>query len=161
MNRRDQPPDTVPLERRLDVDRRRNHVKAFFYQFINPRRRSTSRRSTDSHPFHVDFHEPILLAVVLITVALCVVDAFATLTLLEQGGVELNPFMRELIHTDVWLFYVFKYIVTAVGLFILLSYRKFRVYRGFNALHTLYGVMAIYVVLVIYQIGLLSAAAAG
>ncbi len=143
------------------TDRRSNHFKAFFYQFFNPRRREKVRRATDSHGFHVDFHEPVLLVVVLVTVSLCVVDVYATLTLLQQGGVELNPFMRKLIHTDVWLFYLFKYIVTAAGLFVLLSFKRFRVYKNFNALHTLYGVMALYVVLVVYQIGLLSAAAAG
>ena len=69
--------------------------------------------------------------------------------------------MRKLIHTDVWLFYLFKYIVTAAGLFVLLSFKRFRVYKNFNALHTLYGVMMIYAVIVVYQMGLLSAAAAG
>jgi hypothetical protein len=143
------------------ADRRQNHVKAFFYQFLSPRRGHKARRATDSHAFHVDFHEPVLLVVVLVTISLCVVDVYATLTLLQKGGVELNPLMRELINTDVWLFYSFKYIVTAAGLFVLLSFKRFRVYKNFNALHTLYGVMAIYVLIVVYQMGLLSAAVAG
>jgi len=148
-------------ERRSQVDRRRDHLKTFFYQFVNPRRQNRARRETDPFAFHVDFHGPGLLLVVLITVSLCVVDIFATLSLLQQGGVELNPFMRELIQTDVWLFFLFKYIVTAAGLFVLLSFKKFRVYRSLSALHTLYGVLAVYVMLVVYQIGLLSTVASG
>jgi len=143
------------------VDRRRHHLRAFFYQFLNPRRSGKARRSNDSHAFQVDFHEPVLLVVVLVTIALSVVDVYATLALLQQGGVELNPLMRKMIDTDVWLFYLFKYTVTAAGLFVLLSFKRFRVYKNFNALHTLYGVLAVYVVVVVYQIGLLSAAAAG
>ena len=164
-NNRGHPGGGMPAEtedgRGSMPDRRQNHAKAFFYQFLRPRRGDKARRSTDLHAFHVDFHEPVLLVVVLVTVSLCVVDVYATLTLLQQGGVELNPLMRELIHTDVWLFYLFKYIVTAAGLFVLLSFKRFRVYKNFNALHTLYGVMAIYAVIVVYQMGLLSAAAAG
>lgn len=152
-------PAEVTKERRERVDRRHNHFKAFFYQFFNPRRRNEVRRATDSHAFHVDFHEPILLVVVLVIVALCVVDLYATLTLLQQGGVELNPLMRTLIHTDVWLFFLLKYIVTMAGLFVLLSYKRFRLYKNFNTLHALYGVLAIYVLLAVYQLELLSLAA--
>lgn len=150
-------PETAP-DRREEEDRRRNHLKAFVYQFINPRRRRLIRRETDTHPFHVDFHEPTLLLVVLITLSLCVVDIYATLTLLNKGGRELNPLMKQLIDTNVWLFYITKYTLTAAGLFILLSYRKFRFFLNFSGLHSLYGVLVIYVMLVIYQVGLLSSA---
>ena len=89
--------------------------------------------------------------------SLCVVDVYATLTLLQKGSVELNPVMRVLIDIDSRLFFVFKYIATAFGLFLLLSFRSFRLYkRNFNSLHTLYGVVAVYVVLVTYQVTLLT-----
>ena len=82
------------VERRVTEDRRRRHVRAFFYQFVNPRRRQHTRRSTDFKAFNVDFHEPVLLLVVLLTISLCIVDVYATLTLLQRGGVEVNPLMR-------------------------------------------------------------------
>lgn len=145
-------------DRRKGVGRRRNHLKAFVYQFVNPRRRNRQRREVDPDPFHVDIHEPAVLLVVLITLSLCVVDVYATLTLLNKGGRELNPLMKLLIDTDVWLFVIIKYTLTAAGLFILLSYRRFRLFRGLNGLHSLYGVMAIYVMLAVYQVGLLSSA---
>lgn len=150
-------PETA-LDRRAVTERRRNHLKAFAYQFLNPRRRRLLRRETDIHPFHVDFHEPRLLLVVLITLSLCVVDIYATLTLLTQGGDELNPLMKQLIDTNVWLFFITKYTLTTAGLFILLSYRKFRFFLNFSGLHSLYGILVIYVMLAIYQIGLLSSA---
>lgn len=147
------------VERRSSQDRRRNHLKAFTAQFVKPRRGVSGRRETDTHGFCVDVHEPALLIVVLATLSLCVVDVYATLTLLQRGGSELNPVMRALIKTDVWLFFVFKYVVTAGGLFVLLSYKNFRLYKGFTAIHTLYGILIIYVLLVIYEVRLLALAA--
>lgn len=151
-------PYGATVERRSDPDRRRNHVKAFAAQFVRPRRGNKSRRETDTHEFYVDFHEPRLLVVVLATLSLCIVDVYATLILLQKGGSELNPIMRELIETDVWLFFVFKYVITAGGLFILLSYKNFRLYKNFSGLHTLYSVLVVYILLVIYEIRLLALA---
>lgn len=152
-------PGGVAVDRRQVRDRRRNHIKAFFVQFRKPRRRLLGRRKTDSHGFHCDFHDPVVLLVVLVTISLCVVDVYATLTLLQQGGVELNPIMRKLIEADALLFYTIKYGVTAGGLLVLVSYHRFRLYRSFSGLHTLYSVLGVYVLLVVYQLRLLSLAA--
>lgn len=143
-------------KRRSDECRRRNHVKAFFRQFYKPRRRSEGRRETDIQPSHLDFHEPALLAVVLITLSLCIFDVYATLLLLQKGGTELNPLMQYLIDHNLWWFYGLKYTITAACLFVLLSYKRFRLFRNFNALHALYGVLVIYVMLAVYQVKLLS-----
>lgn len=145
-----------PPDRRIRQDRRANNVRAFFFQFGKPRRKRDGRRDGDTQGYYVDFHEPMLLLVVLVTLSLCIVDIYATLSLLEQGGVELNPVMRELIETDIWVFFIFKYVVTAGCLFILVSYKKFRLYKNFSALHTLYGVLLIYFLLVIYEIKLMA-----
>ena len=151
--------DGSGVERRANEDRRQNHLKAFTAQFINPRRSVKVRRETDTHGFCVDMHEPALLIVVLITLSLCVVDVYATLTLLQRGGQELNPVMRVLIETDVWLFFIFKYMVTAAGLLVLLSYKNFRLYKKFSGIHTLYGILVVYILLVIYEVRLLALAA--
>ena len=151
-------PEGVTAERRSNPDRRRNHVKAFATQFVRPRRSNQSRRETDTHGLYVDFHEPRLLVVVLVTLSLCIVDVYVTLFLLQKGGTELNPIMRELIETDVWLFFIFKYVITAAGLFILLSYKNFRLYKNFSGLHTLYSILVVYILLVIYEIRLLALA---
>ena len=85
--------------------------------------------------------------------SLCIIDVFATLTLLGKGSIEMNPVMRELIETDVRLFFWFKYIATAIGLFLLLSFRHFRLFRkNINSLHALFAVIAVYALLVLYQL---------
>ncbi len=89
--------------------------------------------------------------------SLSIVDVFATLALLQKGSIELNPVMAKLIETDVKLFFVVKYIATALGVFLLLSYKRFRLFRkNINSLHVLYGFMAVYLMLVMYQVVLLS-----
>ena len=109
-------------------DRRRKHAKAFFVQFIKPRRRG-GRRQSDTHGFHTDFHGPFVLLIALIIMSLSIVDVFATLALLQKGSNELNPVMGKLIETDVKLFFVVKYVATALGVFLLLSYKQFRLFR--------------------------------
>jgi hypothetical protein len=133
-------------------DRRRHHVKAFFVQFIKPRR-CDGRRQTDTHGFQVDFHGSLVLLVALVIMSLCIVDVFATLALLQKGSIELNPIMRKLIETDVRLFFVVKYVATTVGVFLLLSYKRFRLFnKNINSLHALYGFMSVYFMLVAYQV---------
>jgi hypothetical protein len=136
-------------------DRRRRHVKAFFVQFIKPRRRG-GRREADTHGFQVDFHGPLVLLVALVIMSLCIVDVFATLALLQKGSIELNPIMRKLIETDVQLFFAVKYVATTMGVFLLLSYKQFRLFgKNINSLHALYGFMAVYLILVTYQLTLI------
>ena len=85
--------------------------------------------------------------------SLSIVDVFATLALLQKGSVELNPVMRKLIETDLRLFFVVKYVATAAGVFLLLSYKQFRLFsRNINSLHALYGFMSVYFILVAYQV---------
>lgn len=147
-------------DRRGIEDRRQRHVKAFFYQFIKPRRRSSDRRGGESEGFHVDRHERRYFFVSLAILGLCVADVYATITLLNRGSIEVNPFMRELLEFNPGLFFAFKYIATAAGIFILLSFRNFRIFRKYNTLKLLYLVMFLYSILVLYEIALLSASSA-
>lgn len=136
-------------------DRRRNHVKAFFVQFVKPSRRR-GRRQTDTHGFQTDYHGPIVLLLALTVMSLCIVDVFATLTLLQIGSTELNPIMRELIESDVKLFFAVKYISNAVGVFLLLSYKGFQLFnKHINSLQALCVFIVVYLVLVTYQLTML------
>ena len=49
-----------------------------------------------------------------------------------------------------------KYVATAVGVFLLLSHKRFRLFsKNINSLHALYGFMSVCFLLVAYQVTLL------
>ena len=105
----------------------------------------------------MDYHERRYLVLSLAILALCVADVFATITLLSRGSTEINPFMRELVEYDTGLFFAFKYISTAAGIFILLSFKKFRIIGNLTTQSLLYVILIFYMVLVFYEAVLLSA----
>lgn len=144
-------------DRRAHEDRRRRHVKAFFYQFVKPRRRNARRRGSDSKGFDLDYHERRYFVLSVAILTLCVADVYATIILLSRGSTEINPFMRELLEYGTGMFFAFKYISTAVGIFILLSFRKFRIIGNLTTQNLLYIILVFYLVLVFYEAVLLSA----
>ena len=89
--------------------------------------------------------------------ALCITDVYATITLLNRGSNEINPLMRSLLEYDPRVFFAFKYFATSAGIFILLSFRKFRILGSLTTLNLLYAVLLFYLLLVFYETVLLSA----
>ncbi len=144
-------------DRRSGADRRRRHVRAFFYQFVCQRRHGDRRASCASHHACADVHHPLLLLLTLSVLLLCIVDSYNTLALLDQGGVELNPFMRQLIEQDVVLFFGVKYVMTAAGLVVLVVFNRVRLLNTLSGNHLIGFVLLGYGVLIGYQYWLLGA----
>lgn len=144
-------------DQRSYEDRRQRHVKAFFYQFLRARRRNPERREGDSHGFHVDYHDRRYFVVSLTILALCITDVYATITLLNRGSTEINPLMRSLVEYNPGLFFAFKYVATSFGIFILLSFRKFHILGNMTTMNLLYAILIFYLLLVFYEVVLLSA----
>ncbi|MDH3639705.1 MAG: DUF5658 family protein [Gammaproteobacteria bacterium] len=143
-------------DRRSEIDRRQWSLSAFFYQFVMGRRRGERRREA-RHPNHyVDMHQPKVLFTTLSILLLCVVDVYFTLTLLEHGGVELNPIMLYLIERSIWWFFVGKYTITACCLVVLVAHNHFRLFKWTTGFDILQAILLAYLVLVAYELLLLS-----
>ena len=89
-------PEEEALDRRSGADRRKQPLRALFYGSFNPRRRG-SRRDGERRVSGVDWHDPQWLAVAMLIVLFSCVDAFLTLTLVDHGAYEVNPFMAPLV----------------------------------------------------------------
>ena len=96
------------------------------------------------------------MLVVVATLLLCVADAFLTLFILSFGGEELNPFMDILIKKDVVLFVLVKYLLTTIGLLFAVSHKHFVMFRYVRGYHILYGTCLGYLILIQYEIVLLT-----
>ena len=143
-------------ERREERDRRHRVWWSVFYGSFNPRRRRPPRRLDDSRYHSVDWHASHLLAVAISILLLSVCDACLTLALLEIGAREANPLMACLLDRGVMPFLVGKYVLTAAGLPILLLFQNFKLFgTRFRVFYLLPALVALYIILLVYQLSLL------
>jgi len=133
-------------------DRRRSYFRSLVYSCFKRRRKSVRRDDDVVANTFVDVHEPRIGYIFLITLLLCVSDAFLTLNIIDNGGREVNPFMLFLMNHDIMLFFWVKFGLTSIGMLFLVSHKNFTFFRVLNGYRLLYGIAAMYVVLVNYEI---------
>lgn len=140
---------------RRRVDRRHHSLWSLVHYLYRNRRRGARRGADRERGYYVDIHDPVSMAVVLTVVMLCVADAFITLWLLQHGGKEINPIMDALIAHGPQIFFGVKFSITASCLLFLLMHRHFPVFRWLRGHHLLYSSLAVYVVLIGYEMTLI------
>lgn len=140
-------------ERREKQERRTLTLGTFLRGSMNPRRRG-DRRYDDS--YHIDWHEPDLLFLSVTIVLLSVVDALLTVTLLRHGGREVNPFLDYVLTNHSGLFAIVKMLLTGGGVLVLVAMARARVFRVIRAKSVLQWCLLAYVVLIGYEMWLLS-----
>jgi ABC-type amino acid transport system permease subunit len=148
--------DEMTSERRLPADRRSRTLRALMYGSFTPRRRG-SRRDGEQSLAAVDWHHPQWLAVAMLTLLMCVADALLTLTLLQRGAYEANPFMEPLVNGSPLAFATIKFGLTAGGLVVLILLARVRLFRNVPVALVLYSVLVAYAVLIGYELWLLQA----
>ena len=120
--------------------------------------RKRNRRASESgRLFFVDRFGVITLILVLLMLALSMVDALITLDLLDAGCKEVNPVMSYLLGKGHVHFLLGKYVLTAVGLPILLVFKNFRLFGScFRVGFLLPIFVGLYLILLCYQLWLCS-----
>jgi Domain of unknown function (DUF5658) len=103
----------------------------------------------------VDWHGPHWLGVVIVILLLSMADALLTLTLLEHGAREANPFMAPLVTGSGHWFAFWKVGLTTVGVLVLVLLSRYRLFGRVRVGALLYVVLALYVTLVSYEWALL------
>lgn len=159
-HRRKPKPVSVLELRSSGGERRRNSLFSYLYGGFRPRRRQ-HRRAADVHVVVLDWHESRMLYLTLGILLLSATDAVFTLNLLKVGAAEVNVFMSKLIEQDLYLFAWTKMLLTGLGASVLAFYGKRKVCRLVPGAHLLYGFLAAYALLVLYEAVLLIAASSG
>jgi len=158
---RRQPKPVPVLELRSSSgERRRNSLFSHLYGGFRPRRRR-HRRAGDVDVIVLDWHESRMLYLTLGILLLSATDAVFTLNLLKVGAAEVNVFMAKLIERDLYLFAWTKMLLTGLGAGMLAFYGDRKVCRLVPGAHLLYGFLAAYALLVLYEAVLLIAASSG
>jgi hypothetical protein len=141
-------------ERRNDPDRRKRTLYSLVYGSFNPRRREARR--TDARSLRdLDWHHPQWLAVAMLIVVLCCVDAALTLTLIAHGAYEVNPIMAPIVGGSALVFTLVKVGLTAGGVVLLTLAVRIRAFGKIPVSFLLYTVLLGYGILVIYELRLL------
>jgi Domain of unknown function (DUF5658) len=145
---------TEQERRATSPDRRQAHLRALFVGSF-ARRRLGPRRESDRGFASVDWHHPQWLAVCILILLLSCADAFLTLTLLNLGATELNPFMQPLVTGSGRGFALIKLSLTAGGIVILTLLARLKLFGRLPIGLLLYVVLTVYVVLIAYELWLL------
>jgi hypothetical protein len=150
--------DTFPCEscQRKTPDRR---IAGIFFHWRHLSflgRRKHIRRFDDRKYPYVDRYESKLFYVVISIILLSSCDAFLTLKLLQDGAIELNLLMAELITTDIQRFVNIKLSLTGLSLLLLVIYNNFRIFGYFRVYHLIWIILCGYVLLILYELTLLN-----
>lgn len=136
-------------------DRRHATLRALWVGNFHKRRRGP-RRLHDRSLANSDWHHPQWLAVSILILLLCIADALLTLTLLDKGAREINPFMEALIGGPGRTFALWKVGLTGGGVVLLVLMAQLRTLGRLPVGAILYLVLAGYGTLIGYEVWLLS-----
>lgn len=144
-------------DRRVPRDRRKRTIRSLIHGSLNPRRLSPRRDGEYNSLTAVDWHHPQWLAVAMLTLIMCVADAFLTLMLIQKGAYEANPLMEPLVNGSALTFTVIKFGLTAGGLTVLILLARARLFRNVPVALILYCVLLAYAALIGYELWLVEA----
>lgn len=143
------------LADRRRAERRANVLRALIYGSFRPRRRGP-RRENERGVDALDWHHPQWLAISMLIVIGSCTDALLTLVLVERGvASEANPLMAPLVGHSALAFALVKVILTAGGVVLLTQLARIRAFGRIPVGVFLYAVLAIYGVLIAYELSLL------
>jgi Domain of unknown function (DUF5658) len=142
------------MRRAGTTDRRQHHLRALWVGSFLHRRRHP-RRDGDRSVTAVDWHDRRWLLVVLLVLLLSITDALLTLTVINLGAEEINPLMQPLVTGNGYSFALWKLGMTSAGLIFLTVMARMRTLGGFPIGWLLYGILAVYVLLVGYELWLI------
>lgn len=153
-SRRSASPPPGP-ERRLGSDRRASIAKALFYGSFRPRRQGP-RRAGEHRLGAFDWHHPWWLAIAILILLLSCTDAALTLVLIGRGAFEVNPLLAPLVRDSPVAFILVKVGLTGVGIVCLTLLARVKAFGRIPARALFYAVLIGYVVLIAYELKLLT-----
>jgi hypothetical protein len=138
-------------DRRFLRDRRRHPTHGLSRFILRGRRRSFRRKVDQGTGGYVDRYGPGLLFLLVLILGLNVLDAFLTMMILEDGGLEVNPVVRTAMQLYGDRFWVWKFFTVSIPLILLCLHSKFRL-----VMPVLLGISAIYITVILFQVFLIA-----
>jgi len=124
-------------------DRRTNQKARLKYLLFNGRREGIRREEDSRKVFFFDRYHPKLFAAITAILMLSIFDALFTLILINNGSTELNPVMAYFLQHGLLPFIVVKYILTSIGVVILLIFKNVILTKAKIYTHSLFSAVII------------------
>ena len=140
----------LAIERRDRSDRRNPSFKGFLIGCIKARRRQQRRVDSIVH-YETDWYDTKLLVMALSLLLLSATDAAMTMTLLNDGAVEMNPFMNFLLSHSSQAFIYTKLAMTSVCIIVLVAHYHSRIFNSLRVDILLMFALFVYMGLVTYE----------
>ncbi len=148
------------LNRRAATDRRQTPTSPWAALWPTGRRMKNRRAVENGEPYYVDRFSAWMWIGVLALVIASLADACLTVRILFGGGAEMNPIMAMLLDHSIEAFVAGKYLMTVIGLPVLLIFKNHRLFgTPLRVGHLIPVCITLYAVLIGYQIVLLDAGA--
>ncbi len=112
--------------KRNSQDRRKRTILPLKYLLFGGKRKTIRRREDQNKLIILDNHNYRFGILAIIILILSVMDGLLTLNLIELGAFEINPIVSTLVSINPYLFIFIKYLVTAVGIVILILFNNYR-----------------------------------
>ena len=146
-------PPAPGVEQRTRPDQRQEPT-SLWGAFPPAGRRVRNRRAAEHcRPYFVDRFSTALLVFVLMLLIASIIDAILTIQLIGAGGSEVNPLMARLLDHGVLSFLAGKYLLTVVGLPVLLVFKNFYLFgTRIRVGYLIPMIVALYVLLIGYQL---------
>ncbi|MDX1763745.1 MAG: DUF5658 family protein [bacterium] len=133
-------------------DRRKKPTPMFSRYILIGRRQANRGLGDRKQNYYVDRYSPKLLIALLLIVILSLLDAIYTYHYVNLGGSEANPLMDFFLKLGGPAFFIYKYVVTAMGIFFLCLHKNFRFVQTIIVL-----ILVLYVSLMFYHVSILQA----
>ena len=111
-------------ETRRGIDRRTNNKARLKYLLFNGRRERSRRDEDRGKAFIFDLYNQKLFLAITVILVLSILDAVLTLVVIQRGARELNPVMAYFLEHGTLIFIVAKYVLTSIGVLILLIFKN-------------------------------------
>jgi len=121
-------------------------------------------RRADEHRrvYYVDRFSALMLALIVALVAASIADAVLTTWLVGAGCAEINPLMGHLLERGVFPFFFGKYLLTVLGLPLLLVLKNHYLFgTRFRVGHVIPVLLTVYLILIVYQLHLIPGVGTG
>ena len=111
-------------ENRRGIDRRTNNKARLKYLLFNGRRECSRRDEDSGKVFIFDRYNQKFFVAITAILILSILDAVLTLVVIQRGARELNPVMAYFLEHGTPTFIVAKYVLTSIGVLILLIFKN-------------------------------------
>ena len=137
-------------ERRDRTERRDPTLKGFIIGCFKTQRRQQRRADCFIH-YETDWYDTKLFVMALALLILSATDAAMTMTLLNNGAVELNPLMDFLLRQSIHAFVYTKLALTSVCILVLVAHYHSKIFRSIRVDILLKFSLVVYTTLVGYE----------